>query len=306
MAFLRFICETGKIRAFSSAHQYLLQFKQFYNRANGHHMDTNDTKEVLMYLRTTLADRFNLERTTKAKPVLGADDILLLLTHHWARDTSTFPTENQRLALATIMLLSIYTGCRPAELVDASKGKAVLCGKLSRNDSTCLSNDGDSDDEDFKDSEDERSFIESKELDDPNYNQQNPWSNLNNIDYKDDIEDDEIETRRFKSLCYEDIRLWIVQNPTKGERDLLGMEVTFAHRKGVDRKPKPTTFIFHEETLPILCPIAHILAIAIRDDAIKVDGYRRAEPFFESNLQDPTKAVLVHWKPHMLKTPIFR
>ena len=47
MAFLRFICETGKIRAFSSAHQYLLQFKQFYNRANGHHMDTNDAKEGL-------------------------------------------------------------------------------------------------------------------------------------------------------------------------------------------------------------------------------------------------------------------
>lgn len=186
-----------------------------------------------------MADRFNLERNTKAKPVLGADDILLLLTHRWARDTSTSPTEDQRLALATIMLISIYTGSRPTELVDASKRKAVLCGKLSREDSTCRSNDGDSDDKDLKDSENERSFIESKKLDDPNYNQQNPWSNLNNIDYKDDIEDDEIETRRFKSLCYKDIRLWIVQNPTDGERDLLRIEITFAYHKGVDRKPKP-------------------------------------------------------------------
>ena len=102
-----------------------------------------------------------------------------------------------------------------------------------------------------------------------------------------------------------------------------GDEITFVHHKGADRKPRPyviaalpvylidvcaarTTFLFHEETLPILCPVAHILAMAIKDDAIKVDGYTRAEPFFESNLQNPKKAVLVHWKPKMLKIPIFR
>ncbi|KAG4032660.1 hypothetical protein MFRU_006g01280 [Monilinia fructicola] len=84
------------------------------------------------------------------------------------------------------------------------------------------------------------------------------------------------------------------------------MEITLAHHKGADRKPKPTTFLFHEEALPILCPISHILAIAIRDNAIKVDGYTHAEPFFTSNLNDPTKAILVHWKPEKLKVPIFR
>ena len=57
----------------------------------------------------------------KAKLVLGADDVLLLLTHLWARDTSTFPTEDQRLTLASMMLLSIYTGCRLGELADALK-----------------------------------------------------------------------------------------------------------------------------------------------------------------------------------------
>lgn len=56
----------------------------------------------------------------------------------------------------------------------------------------------------------------------------------------------------------------------------------------------------------MLCPIGHILAIAIRDDAIKVDGFAYAEPFFTSNLQDPTKVVLVHWKPEKLKVSIFR
>ncbi|EDN93100.1 predicted protein [Sclerotinia sclerotiorum 1980 UF-70] len=146
------------------------------------------------------------------------------------------------------MLLLIYTGCRPAKLVDAAKGKIAI-GR----DQT----------------------------------------------YEDDNWDDE-------SLCYEDIRLWIVRNPIFGERDLLGIEITLAHHKGADRKPKLTIFLFHEEALPILCPVSHILAIAIRDNAIKVDGFIHAEPFFTSNLQDPTKAVLVHWKLEKLKIPIFR
>lgn len=56
----------------------------------------------------------------------GPDDLVRLLTYHWARDTSTFPTEDHRLDLATLMLFQSFTGCRPAELVDASKSKACL------------------------------------------------------------------------------------------------------------------------------------------------------------------------------------
>jgi len=37
-----------------------------------------------------------------------------------------------------------------------------------------------------------------------------------------------------------------------------------------------------------------------------VDGFTHAEPFFTSNLQDPTKAILVHWKLEKLKIPIFQ
>ena len=45
--------------------------------------------------------------------------------------------------------------------------------------------------------------------------------------------------RKYKALCYEDICLWIVKNPKKGERDVLAMEVHLRHHKGVDNKPKP-------------------------------------------------------------------
>lgn len=73
------------------------------------------------------------------------------------------------------------------------------------------------------------------------------------------------------------------------------MEVSLRHYKGVDNKPKPTTFLFRENPLPILCPISHILAHAIRDEAILVDGYTSAEPFFATNLGAANvKAMKVH------------
>ena len=78
-------------------------------------------KLFLQYLKGTLTDEFSLDCVVKSKPVIEPDDILLLLTHHWARDTSTFPTEDQCLALAALMLLAIYNDCQPGELVDTSK-----------------------------------------------------------------------------------------------------------------------------------------------------------------------------------------
>jgi hypothetical protein len=44
---------------------------------------------------------------------------------------------------------------------------------------------------------------------------------------------------KYKALCYKDICFWIVQNPKRGERDLLAIEVHLRHYKGVDNKPKP-------------------------------------------------------------------
>lgn len=56
---------------------------------------------------------------------MGVDDLLLGLTQHWSRDRSIFPTEDDRLDLATIMLFQAYTACRPAELVDGTKRRGT-------------------------------------------------------------------------------------------------------------------------------------------------------------------------------------
>jgi hypothetical protein len=60
----------------------------------------------------------------KDKPVLGLDDVLLLLTHLEARDTYIFPMEDQRYALATILLLSIFIRAQLIELMDVMKHNA--------------------------------------------------------------------------------------------------------------------------------------------------------------------------------------
>jgi hypothetical protein len=128
-------------------------------------------------------------------------------------------------------LLSIYTGCRPAELADASKraGGKTTSRKRPHTEVWDAVNDLDEDE----------CVDEEEGSDEPNYQQQEPWDNKNDTEYDDDYIDLDAIEREYKTLCYEDIRLWIVRNPTQGERDLLGMEITFAHHKGADRKPKP-------------------------------------------------------------------
>lgn len=78
----------------------------------------------MKYIDGTLKVDFELDTTSKPKPVAGPDDLLLMLVQHWARDESVFPTEDDRHDVATVMLFQAYTGGRPAEFVHSSKGGA--------------------------------------------------------------------------------------------------------------------------------------------------------------------------------------
>ena len=147
MSFLYWVCNTyfskrqkkGKRK---SVNQYWRDFKMLFCRANGEHVNTNDSAEVVkvlhfladslpaililsQYINTKLRVLFELDMSAKPKPVTGPDNLLLLLVQHWACDESIFPTEDDRLNLPTIMLFQSYTGCRPAELVHAPQGRGL-------------------------------------------------------------------------------------------------------------------------------------------------------------------------------------
>jgi len=244
----------------------------------------------LKYIDGTLKVDFELDTTSKPKPVAGPDDLLLMLVQHWARDESVFPTEDDRHDVATIMLFQAYTGGRPAEFVHVSKGnasqdplgereetnknshprKAAHCDDdddSDTNDEPEYDGDSDagdgpgSDDDVLFDSEDDGSDDEAMDEHgclDSGYNSDGTDVTMTEDTDKcytteidesgkplrqnsDAAEPGEFEEakREYKALCYEDICLWIVQNPKQGERDLLAMEVHLQNHKGVDNKPKP-------------------------------------------------------------------
>ncbi|CZR68052.1 uncharacterized protein PAC_17951 [Phialocephala subalpina] len=258
-----------------SLRQYWRQFKMLYDRINDFEVDSNDARDAVQHT-PALEGEFGLDPSPKEKP--GHVHISHGESATWARND-------------------------PAP-VDATRHNAPHKYPWEHPDDPDL--EGQEPTEDLDDLDDEK--LDPKEYpDDPNYNRAQPWDDADDVDYGDDADESTKTKRRYKEICHEDIRLWIVQNPRRGERDLLAMEIALQYHKGADKKPKPTIYLFREEELPILYPIPHILAVALRDDAIKVDERPEgAEPFFTTNLKDPMKAMKVQWKPSKLKVQALR
>ncbi|KAF5616442.1 hypothetical protein F25303_13524 [Fusarium sp. NRRL 25303] len=284
-AFLHWICSSffrrrRKNIKYKTLNQYWRDFKMLYRRANeGREINKNDCEEIVKYCAVNLKTEFELDNQPGSKPVASIREMMKVLVEIWFGETSYFQTEDDRLNCATIVLLQGYTGCRPAELTDATKkrgggnplqefdysdGEPMPEGDLAgyETDATEIGGEG------------------TEEMSGGGDRRQDSTAAR-------DAEAEDDPVRLSKVLCYEDLTLWIVKDPKAGGRDVLAMEVALKFHKNVDRKPKP-----------------HVLARAIRDDAVLVEGYDSAEPFFSTRLS--CQAVKVHWKPHMLKIPVFR
>jgi len=104
--------------------------------------------------------------------------------------------------LATFLLLSIFTGARPAELVDAIKYNAPY--KYPWEDPEIPNLDKEEPTSDLDNLDDE-------ELDpmdypeDPDYNKAKSWDNINNTNYYNNIGKSPNIKRYYKALYYENI-----------------------------------------------------------------------------------------------------
>jgi hypothetical protein len=178
---------------------------------------------LFQYIYNDLTTDFDLDITVKEK-----------LNYHWARDTSTFPTERHRVQFALILLLLFATGCRPAELVDAKKKRRT---PSLDDDETYADdvNDEGSDDAEV-DADAEFGFDDDHDSAVADLGSENGDDGFDGDVAMSDVE---TELRQFDALCYEDVRLLVVRNPISGERDVLAMEVKMAHHKGHTRRPKP-------------------------------------------------------------------
>lgn len=75
------------------------------------------TSRMCQYINI-LIDEYSLRTTPKKKPVIGLNDLYLLLYTYWVLDDSTFKDERQRVQVATGLLMAAFFGCRPCLLFD--------------------------------------------------------------------------------------------------------------------------------------------------------------------------------------------
>ena len=164
-----------------------------------------DSANMGQYIDVDLTRLYNLDLSTKEKPVINVDDVFLVLHHHWVMDTATFPNGRQRLQVAFLVLMIAYTASRPGALVYVARNEKKSRGYAIGED-----------DEDEDEDEDGNDNRESGEEDSADHD----WDN-----------------EQAKTLCYGDVTLFLLPNPD-GIRDLLGMEVDICHSKGYQRKSK--------------------------------------------------------------------
>lgn len=65
-----------------------------------------------------LVKQYSLRTIPKKKPVIGLDDLYLLLYTHWVLDDATYTDERQRVQVATGILAAVFFGYRPCSLSD--------------------------------------------------------------------------------------------------------------------------------------------------------------------------------------------
>jgi len=281
MDFFLFVCESYNVRSWGTSKVYIRQFFEMYTTVSGNFMNRNHAKALYHYHDRILIPRFRLRPpNVDGKPVVSAAELEIIVAFNIAYDTSTFPSERQRIQIWGCYLLLCYTGARPGELVEAARKepkdgsrKELFRGKLP------ISPEIDADDDVAPDKT-------SQELD-----------NL--------LSREPLERGRTKALCYEDICMMIVRHPESG-RTIPAMAIKFVHHKGADRKPKPTIFYFTPTQKQSLCVVSLLISLALHDQAFAAENLTNAASVLQTKVVRGTESTPLRWKKTMLKIPVFR
>lgn len=276
--FLMRQAETGRrpIRSQNSVRVYTRNLSGLYKQFSGKPIDPRLQQYLVSAVKVEITPRFKLRREPKPKPVMGPDLFTHLQHFRWVRDTSNFRIGLDRLDDSCLRLFYMFTGCRKHELVYNARSTDRLKVR-----------EFDQEDDAYTDVEDDLPEARTGKC------------------IVCGGPDDREETPKLKVLCWEDVELWILQDPERnGGRDRLAMQVLFRYHKGEKNKRVPTWFVFVEERLPVLCPISHILAKALAEGVIAVGALDRVDRFFSTNIKQG--GMKIPWKPEFRHTPVFR
>ncbi|KAK4220814.1 hypothetical protein QBC38DRAFT_160950 [Podospora fimiseda] len=113
MVFFRWLLDQrSTIKKRSTLNEYKRMWMMVYRKSTGRDFPREQAEHLQNYIMQ-LSVTYKLDILDKEKPVLNADDMYLILHHHWVRDESIFPHERQRLQLALMLLVQAYTATRP-------------------------------------------------------------------------------------------------------------------------------------------------------------------------------------------------
>ena len=214
------------------------------------------TLPVCQYINL-LIDDYNLRVLPKKKPVIGLDDLYLLLYTHWVLDDSTFKDERQRVQVATGLLTAAFFGCRPCSLFDTrvklddpddpdvpTDDTVVATSPGARKAVNDVKMDEMNDLKSNRDGDTGMSISAAGEVDgDSNKS----WAGDSDsdsgslYDYSEDCDTDDdcnAGPEETRSFLYRHFTISIVANRTPGKPNLVFMKATLLHTKGEDNNPR--------------------------------------------------------------------
>ncbi|EEY22890.1 conserved hypothetical protein [Verticillium alfalfae VaMs.102] len=288
MDFFLFVCGNYNVKSWGTSHVYIRQFQQLYTTIAGRYVDRNDAKEVYKYWSHALA---SANQNVNGKPVVGADEVRVLLTFNIAYDTSIFPGERHRLNQACCYLILSYTGARIAELVHNQRQRPQDGSMEELFGLKVVPSEG------------RQTISESADKDEGGESEVAQDEESLRLD---EIPCTQTTGRgRPKALCYEDISMMIVEHPVT-RRAIPVMSIKFVHHKGSDNKPKPTIFSFTPTRELIFCPVSIMIALALHDQAFDAPSLTNATRVLGTKNWGSTKCTPLRWKEDVKKIPVFR
>lgn len=200
-----------------------------------------------------LIKQYSLRTLPKKKPVIGLDDLYLLLYTHWVLDDATFTDERQRVQVTTGILAAVFFGCRPCSLFDTRvkfddsndsdeslDPKALASARNGRMDSVEDKVDGGHHTKTERNSNPSRICGNDSDSDNDNDSDSDSESSSVYADDRDSDTDDDCDAglEETRSFLYRHFTIIIVANGTPGKPNLVFMKATLLHTKGEDNNPR--------------------------------------------------------------------
>ncbi|KAI0550140.1 hypothetical protein F4679DRAFT_595032 [Xylaria curta] len=109
--------QKGRIKAGRTIENYWKQLRMLYEYEICKRMDREVSRQLNNFINRKTFD-WELRTVVKEKTSIFVQDLAVLLSYHWIRDTEIFPHERLRVELATMLILGGPSAARPGSLID--------------------------------------------------------------------------------------------------------------------------------------------------------------------------------------------